>query len=186
MAGDVSYIHTDADLPPVAVVDRSPITLKHKVFLAVVAVIGAVAWAILALVRGETVNAVWLVVAAGCTYVIAFRFYARLIEARIVAPRDDHATPPSSCTTVWITCRPIGGYCSATISPPSPGPGRWSVPCWPPRWAICPARCGLCWARCSAAACTTIWCCGSPLGAEAVPSGRWFATSSALPPVQPP
>ncbi|KZS84685.1 carbon starvation protein A [Mycobacterium persicum] len=93
VAGDVSYIRTDADLPPVAVVDRSPITLKHKIFIAAVAVIGAVAWAILALVRGETVNAVWLVVAAGCTYVIAFRFYARLIEAKIVRPRDDHATP---------------------------------------------------------------------------------------------
>ncbi|ETZ97994.1 carbon starvation CstA family protein [Mycobacterium kansasii 732] len=93
MAGDVSYIRTDADLPPVAIVDRSPITLKHKIFIAVVAVIGAVAWAILALVRGETVNAVWLVVAAGGTYVIAFRFYARLIEAKIVRPRDDHATP---------------------------------------------------------------------------------------------
>ncbi|ETW21098.1 carbon starvation CstA family protein [Mycobacterium gastri] len=93
MAGDVSYIRTDADLPPVAVVDRSPITLKHKIFIAVVAVIGAVAWGIIAFARGETVNAVWLVVAAACTYVIAFRFYARLIEAKIVAPRDDHATP---------------------------------------------------------------------------------------------
>ncbi|UGT94426.1 carbon starvation protein A [Mycobacterium ostraviense] len=93
VAGDVSYIRTDADLPPVAVVDRSPITVKHKIFIAVVAVIGALAWAILAVVRGETVNAVWLVVAAGCTYVIAFRFYARLIETKIVRPRDDHATP---------------------------------------------------------------------------------------------
>src|SRR6185295_14658036 len=28
-----------------------------------------------------------------CTYVIAFRFYARLLEMKIVRPRDDNATP---------------------------------------------------------------------------------------------
>ena len=55
--------------------------------------LGAVAWAIIAFVRGETVNAVWFVVAAVCTYVIGYRFYARLIETKIVRPRDDHATP---------------------------------------------------------------------------------------------
>ncbi|TAM64687.1 carbon starvation CstA family protein [Mycobacterium sp.] len=90
---DVSYIRTDEDLPPVAIVDRSPITPRHKVMFAIIAVIGAVAWAIIAFARGETVNAVWFVVAAICTYLIGFRFYARLIERKIVRPRDDHATP---------------------------------------------------------------------------------------------
>jgi carbon starvation protein len=89
----LSYIHTDADLPPVAIIDRSPIGTKHKIFFGVIAVLGAVAWAIIAFARGETVNAVWLVVAAICTYVIGYRFYARLIEAKIVRPRDDYATP---------------------------------------------------------------------------------------------
>ncbi len=64
---DVSYIHTDDGLPPVAIVDRSPITGRHKIFFAAIAVIGAVAWAIIAFARGETVNAVWFVVAAICT-----------------------------------------------------------------------------------------------------------------------
>jgi carbon starvation protein CstA len=36
---------------------------------------------------------VWFVVAAICTYVIGYRFYARLIETKVVRPRDDHATP---------------------------------------------------------------------------------------------
>lgn len=90
---DVSYIHTDDELPPVAIVDRSPITVRHRIVFAAVALIGAVAWAIIAFARGETVNAVWFVVAAICTYVIGFRFYARLIEMKIVRPRDDHATP---------------------------------------------------------------------------------------------
>ncbi|MBS1694649.1 MAG: carbon starvation protein A [Actinobacteria bacterium] len=91
--GDVTYIRTDKDLPPVAIIDRSPITAKHKAIFAIVAVLGAVAWAVIALFRGETVNAVWFVIAAVCTYVIGYRFYARLIEMKIVKPRDEHATP---------------------------------------------------------------------------------------------
>jgi carbon starvation protein len=91
--GHVSYMHTDADLPPVAVIDRSPIRTRHKIIFGMIALLGAVAWAVIAFVRGETVNAVWFVVAALCTYILAYRFYARLIETKIVAPRDDHATP---------------------------------------------------------------------------------------------
>jgi carbon starvation protein len=90
---DVSYIRTDDDLPPVAIVDRSPITVRHRIIFGIIAVIGAIAWAIIAFARGEPVNAVWLVVAAICTYIIGLRFYARLVEAKIVRPRDDHATP---------------------------------------------------------------------------------------------
>jgi carbon starvation protein len=91
--GHVSYVRTDDDLPPVAVIDRSPISTRHKIIFAVIALLGAVAWAVIAFVRGETVNAVWFVVAAICTYVIGYRFYARLIETKIVQPRDDQATP---------------------------------------------------------------------------------------------
>jgi carbon starvation protein len=91
--GDVTYIRTDKDLPPVAIIDRSPITTKHRIIFGVIAVLGAVAWAIIAFFRGETVNAVWFVIAAVCTYVVAFRFYARLIEMKLVRPRDDNATP---------------------------------------------------------------------------------------------
>jgi carbon starvation protein len=91
--GQLTYIRTDADLPPVAIIDRSPIGTRHKITFGVIAVLGAAAWAIIAFARGETVNAVWFVVAALCTYVIAYRFYGRLIETKIVQPRDDHATP---------------------------------------------------------------------------------------------
>ena len=41
---DVSYIRTDDDLPPVAIIDRSPITIRHKILFAAIAVIGAIAW----------------------------------------------------------------------------------------------------------------------------------------------
>ena len=91
--GDLTYVRTDKDLPPVAIIDRSPITTKHKIVFAVIALVGAIAWAVIAFFRGETVNAVWFVIAAICTYVIGFRFYARLIEMKIVKPRDEVATP---------------------------------------------------------------------------------------------
>jgi carbon starvation protein len=91
--GDITFIRTDRDLPPVAIIDRSPITTRHKIIFGIIAVLGAVAWAVIAFFRGETVNAVWFVIAAICTYIIGFRFYARLIEMKIVRPRDDNATP---------------------------------------------------------------------------------------------
>ncbi|EKF25213.1 carbon starvation CstA family protein [Mycolicibacterium hassiacum DSM 44199] len=91
--GDVTYIRTDKNLPPVAIIDRSPITVRHRIIFGIIAVLGAIAWAIIAFFRGETVNAVWFVIAAICTYIVGFRFYARLIELKIVKPRDDHATP---------------------------------------------------------------------------------------------
>lgn len=92
-SGHASCVRADADLPPVAILGRSPITLRHKIFFVAVAVIGALAWTVVAFFRNEPVNAVWIVVAAGCTYIIGFRFYARLIEMKVVRPRDDHATP---------------------------------------------------------------------------------------------
>ncbi|OKH67351.1 carbon starvation protein CstA [Mycobacterium sp. SWH-M5] len=91
--GDITYIRTDKDLPPVAIIDRSPITTRHKIIFGIIALVGAIAWAIIAFFRGETVNAVWFVIAAICTYIIGFRFYARMIEMKIVQPRDHIATP---------------------------------------------------------------------------------------------
>ncbi|MGQ4598151.1 carbon starvation CstA family protein [Nocardia sp. R6R-6] len=89
----IEYLRTDPDLPPVGVVDKSPITPAKKLIFAAIAVLGAIAWAVLAISRGESVNAVWIVIAAVSTYIIAYRFYARFIERKITKPRDDLATP---------------------------------------------------------------------------------------------
>jgi carbon starvation protein len=59
----------------------------------VVAVLGAIAWGILALARGESINAAWLIVAALCSYAIAYRFYARFIAYRVLGVDDRRATP---------------------------------------------------------------------------------------------
>ncbi|QXF81649.1 carbon starvation protein A [Rhodococcus pyridinivorans] len=90
---EVEYLRTDPDLPPVGVVDRTPISPTARIVFLVLAILGAVAWSIIALVRGEEINAVWFVIAAVCTYLVAYRFYAKFIERKIVQPRDDRATP---------------------------------------------------------------------------------------------
>src|SRR5262245_41132486 len=60
---------------------------------AAVAVLGAVAFGVLALSRGETVNAAWLLVAGVCTYVIGYRFYSRYVALKVFALDDRRATP---------------------------------------------------------------------------------------------
>src|SRR5215216_6388258 len=59
----------------------------------VVALVGAVCWGMLALARGETINAGWLLFAALASYAIAFRFYARFIRDRVLGADDSRATP---------------------------------------------------------------------------------------------
>ncbi|MGH8284612.1 MAG: carbon starvation CstA family protein, partial [Steroidobacteraceae bacterium] len=58
-----------------------------------IAVAGAAALGGIALNRGETVNAAWFVVAAVCVYLVAYRFYAGWIAARVLALDATRATP---------------------------------------------------------------------------------------------
>jgi carbon starvation protein len=58
-----------------------------------VALLGAVGWGMVALVRGEEISAIWLVVAALGSYAIAYRFYSRFIARRVLQPDDTRATP---------------------------------------------------------------------------------------------
>jgi carbon starvation protein len=57
------------------------------------ALAGAGGWAVLALARGESVSAGWLIAAAVGTYVIAYRFYGRFLAARVTGLDDRRATP---------------------------------------------------------------------------------------------
>jgi carbon starvation protein len=60
---------------------------------AAISTAGAAGFAMLALHRGESVNAAWLVIAAVCTYLVGYRFYARFIARRIMELDDRRATP---------------------------------------------------------------------------------------------
>jgi carbon starvation protein len=85
---------------------------------------GVVAIAMLALVRGESVNAVWFVVAAASVYVIGFRFYSAFLAARVFALDDDHPTPAVRLndgrdfvpTNRWV----VFGHHFAAIAGPGP------------------------------------------------------------------
>jgi carbon starvation protein len=91
---------------------------------AAVAVAGAAALAVLALSRGETVNAAWLLVAAICTYAIGYRFYSAFIAARVFALDDARATPAERLndgrdfvpTNRWVAF----GHHFAAIAGPGP------------------------------------------------------------------
>jgi carbon starvation protein len=67
--------------------------LRSIVIWTTVAVVGAVAWGVIALVRDEQISAVWLIAAALGTYAIAYRFYARFIVNRVLGVDDRRATP---------------------------------------------------------------------------------------------
>jgi carbon starvation protein len=58
-----------------------------------IAIVGAVCWGVLALSRGETINAGWMLFAALASYAIAYRFYARFIKDRVLGTDDSRATP---------------------------------------------------------------------------------------------
>src|SRR3954469_17408017 len=57
-----------------------------------VAIVGAVCWGMLALSRGETLNAGWMLFAAIASYAIAYRFYSRFIANRVLGVDDSRAT----------------------------------------------------------------------------------------------
>ena len=77
-------------MPAAAV--QSP-KVVNRILWAVVVVLGAVSFAVVALTRGEPVNAAWLVIAAVCIYFIAYRFYALFIARRALGVDPTRATP---------------------------------------------------------------------------------------------
>lgn len=65
---------------------------EHLVWLAV-AVLGAFALGTVALARGETINALWVVIAAVCVYLIAYRYYSRFIAKKVFQLDPTRMTP---------------------------------------------------------------------------------------------
>ena len=63
------------------------------VIWALISLLGAAAFGVLALVRGETINAAWLLTAAVCTYVVAYRFYSKFLADKVFGLDPQRATP---------------------------------------------------------------------------------------------
>jgi len=72
---------------------RSDNPLLNKLVWVVLVVLGTISFAVIALSRGETINAAWLVSAAVCTYFIAYRFYGLWIAREVFRVDGTRPTP---------------------------------------------------------------------------------------------
>ena len=97
--------------------------LTYLIWLAV-AVGGVIAVGVVAIHRGEPINALWLVVAATCCYALGYRFYSRFIAAKILVVDALRATPAERLengrdflvTNKWV----VFGHHFAAIAGPGP------------------------------------------------------------------
>jgi len=89
-----------------------------------IAIIGAVSFSIIALVRGENISALWFVTACVCTQLIAYRFYSTWIALKILHADGRNSTPARRIndgkdfvpTNKWI----VFGHHFAAIAGPGP------------------------------------------------------------------
>ena len=89
-----------------------------------IAITGAAAAGGIALNRGESINAIWFIVAAICTYLTGYRFYSAWIAARVLMLDETRATPAVSLadgrdyvpTNRWV----VFGHHFAAIAGPGP------------------------------------------------------------------
>jgi len=98
-------------------------TLK-KLGWILLALTGALAMGMIALSRGEPINAVWLVAAAVCLYALGYRFYSRFLACRVLQLDDERATPAERLddgrdfvlTNKWV----VFGHHFSAIAGPGP------------------------------------------------------------------
>lgn len=67
--------------------------LTSQLGWAALSLLGAVSLAYVALKRGETINAVWVVMAAVCVYLIAYRYYSLYISRKVMGLDPNRQTP---------------------------------------------------------------------------------------------
>ena len=100
---------------------------------------GAFALGYIALKRGETINAIWIVAAAVCVYLIAYRFYSKFIADKVLALDATRQTPAYKFNDrldyVPTNRYVLFGHHFAAIA----GAGPWWARCWLRKWGICPA-----------------------------------------------
>ena len=123
-------------------VARTSNTVGRKLLWALIAILGAVSLGIVALSRGETISAAWLVIAAVCVYLLSFRFYALFIANRVLRVDPSRPTPAyrhnDGLDYVPTNKYVLFGHHFAAIA----GAGPLVAQYLPRRWDICPVRSG--------------------------------------------
>src|SRR5688572_12139331 len=105
------------------VTQRLPRPVSLIVWIGVV-VLGTFALGAIALTRGESVDALWFIVAAGCVYALGYRFYSAFLAAKVFALDPTRATPAERFsdgrdfvpTNRWV----VFGHHFAAIAGPGP------------------------------------------------------------------
>jgi carbon starvation protein len=96
----------------------------HVLLWVAIAGLGALSVATIAVHRGEEINAMWLVMAAVCSYALGYRFYSKFLAARVLALDALRATPAERLengrdfvrTNKWV----VFGHHFAAIAGPGP------------------------------------------------------------------
>jgi carbon starvation protein len=98
--------------------------MYKKIGWVLIAAVGSVSLSVLAVSRGEPINAVWLLAAAACVYALGYRFYSRWVAYRILELDENRATPAERLddgrdfvpTNKWI----VFGHHFSAIAGPGP------------------------------------------------------------------
>ena len=98
--------------------------LKSGIVWIAVSLLGAFALGAVALHRGESINAMWLVMAAACSYALGYRFYSKFVAVKVLALDNLRATPAERLengrdfvpTNKWV----VFGHHFAAIAGPGP------------------------------------------------------------------
>jgi carbon starvation protein len=99
-------------------------TLLRTLMWVAISLLGAIAVGAIAFHRGEQISAMWLVVAAVCTYAVGYRFYSKFIAVKVLLLDPLRATPAERlengrdfvCTNKWV----VFGHHFAAIAGPGP------------------------------------------------------------------
>jgi carbon starvation protein len=102
----------------------SQMQVYKKLGWVLLTVLGALALGVIAVSRAEPINAVWLMLAAGCVFALGYRFYSRYLAYRVLGLNDRRATPAERLedgrdfvvTNKWV----VFGQHFAAIAGPGP------------------------------------------------------------------
>ena len=68
-------------------------TWWKKLLWIAITLLGLVALGVLGFARGESINALWIVIAGLCAFAVSYRFYSKWIATKVLVLNDERANP---------------------------------------------------------------------------------------------
>jgi carbon starvation protein len=99
-------------------------TINKTALWLIISLFGAFSFAFIAFFNGESINSIWIIIAAICTYLIGYRFYSTWIAAKVLTIDETRKTPANKFrdgkdyepTNKWV----VFGHHFAAIAGPGP------------------------------------------------------------------